>query len=145
SQFNSACAPELEQITLGMLHKNAAQRQEPFERLLNLRNAPPAATGRSATKASLEAPAAKPVESPAPPVKSKRPITRKEMGKKELKGAFLAFFWALVAIGLLAGIILGAINFWMKGAPPEVRVPNYLGMNQTDAQAVLKQQGLSME
>ena len=32
---------------------------------------------------------------------------------------------------------MGAINFWMQGAPPEVRVPNYVGMNQTDAAAIL--------
>jgi len=94
----------------------------------------------SAQKPILEEP-----KVPRPSPKSKPPITRKELGRKELKGAVLAFFWALVAIGLLAGIIFGAINFWMQGAPPEVRVPDYVGMNQTDAAAILQQQKLTME
>ena len=142
SQFNSACAPELEQIVLGLLHKDPAQRKVPFTRLLGLHNAPMAPLNHKPVEIATPE---TPTKSARPAPKEKPPVTRKEMGKKELKGALLAFFWALVAIGLLAGIILGAINFWMQGAPPEVRVPNYVGMNQVDAGAILKQQGLIME
>lgn len=146
SQVNSACAPELEQIALGMLHKNPAQRQAHFDRLLNLQDAPTVPLNRK----PVEVPAQKPInedppEQSRPSPKTKPFITRKELGRKEFKSALLAFFWALIAIGLLAGIIIGAINFWMNGAPPEVRVPDYVGMNQTDAAAILQQQKLTME
>lgn len=146
SQFNAACAPELEQIALGLLHKNPEQRQVPFTRLLSLHHTEMAPIDREPKEAPpQESLTETPQKSSPPPRKAKPPLTRKEIGRKELKGAILAFFWALVAIGLLAGIILGAINFWMQGAPREVRVPNYVGMNQTDANAILQQQGLTME
>lgn len=146
SQYNAACAPELEQIALGLLHKDPAQRQMPFTRLLSLHDAPVAPVSRQPVKPPAPEPITETPAKPAPQAsKIKPPIPRKEEGKKELKGALLAFFWALVAVALLAGIVFGAINFWMQGAPPEVRVPNYVGMNQTDAEAILKQQGLKME
>jgi serine/threonine-protein kinase len=145
SQFNAACSPELEQIALGMLHKIPAQRQAHFDRLLNLQDAPVVPLNHKPMEIPVQEPIIEEPKTPRPAPKSKAPITRKELGKKELKGAVLAFFWALVAIGLLAGIIFGAINFWMDGAPPEVRVPDYVGMNQTDAAAILQQQKLTME
>lgn len=147
SQYNAASAAELEQITLGLLQKDPAQRQVPFTRLLSLHNASMVEplNQRPVEIIARESIPEPSVKSSTPAPKVKRPITRKEMGKKELRGALLALFWALVAIGLLAGIIFGAINFWMQGAPPEVRVPNYVGMNQTDAAAILQQQGLTME
>jgi len=146
SQFNSACSPELEQIALGMLHKNPAQRQRHFDQLLDLQSAPVASINSKTQELPVQEPSLEePRKEPRSPSKTRPPLTRMELGKKELKGAILAFFWALVAIGLLAGIILGAINFWMQGAPPEVRVPNYVGMNQTDAAAILQQQKLTME
>jgi serine/threonine-protein kinase len=143
SQFNPACAPELEQIALGLLHKNPGQRQAHFDHLLHLQTEQVAPVKRQ--KPVAPPPVETPPAEPPPAPRAKPPLTRKELGKKELKGALLAFFWALVAIGLLAGIIFGAISFWMQGAPPEVRVPDYVGMNQTDAAAILQQKGLGME
>jgi len=146
SQFNAACSPELEQIALGMLHKNPAQRQEYFDRLLDLQDVPMAPLNQKPKHIPAQEPIIEePPKAVRSPSKPQIPLTRKELGKKELRSAILAFFWALVAIGLLAGIIFGAINFWMDGAPPEVRVPDYVGMNQTDAAAILQQQKLTME
>jgi len=147
SQFNPACAPELEKVVLGMLDKNPAHRQTYFDQLRSLHQEE-LTTNRPSTPAGA-APQrqAAPVEAPIEkkPTKPKPPLTRRELGKREFKGALLAFFWALVAMGLLAGIIVGAIYFWMQGAPPEVSVPNYVGMNQQDAKFILEKRGLGME
>ncbi|MEO6907481.1 MAG: PASTA domain-containing protein [Abditibacteriaceae bacterium] len=145
SQFNHASASELQEITLGLLHKSPDQRIAPFERLLNLHTEPTTYTPKLVPPVVESVPQETFPETPAKAPKPKRILTRRELGKKELKSALLAFLWALIAIGLLAAIIIGAINFWMQGAPPEVRVPNYVGMNQTDAATILKQKGLTME
>src|SRR5690606_31583497 len=96
SLFNTACAPELEQIALGLLHKNPAQRQVPFTRLLSLDNVPMAPLSQKPKEKPAPEPTAEiPTKPSRPAAKTKRPLTRKEIGKKELKGALLAFFWAL--------------------------------------------------
>lgn len=70
---------------------------------------------------------------------------RRSHGRRELLGAALAFFWLLVAGGLLVGVCYGAYRFWIQEAPPELRVPRYVGMNQIDAQRVLLNSGLQMK
>ncbi len=70
---------------------------------------------------------------------------RKRLGRREMLGAFLALFWTVVAASLLFGICYGAYAYWMKEAPPEVAVPKYQGLNQADAQAILRKAGLEMK
>jgi serine/threonine-protein kinase len=70
---------------------------------------------------------------------------RKRHWKRELLGAVLAFFWLLVACGLLAGIIYGSYYFWLKEKPKEVIVPKYVGLNQYQAESVLTQRGLKLQ
>ena len=69
---------------------------------------------------------------------------RRKHGRRELLGATLAFFWLLVAGGLLFGVCFGAYKFWIKEAPPEIRVPRYMGLDQNDAERVLLNSGLQM-
>lgn len=38
----------------------------------------------------------------------------------------------------------GAYVFWINGAPPTIKVPKYVGLNQTDAKSVLENGGLQM-
>lgn len=71
-------------------------------------------------------------------------LDQKRLRRREMLGAFLALFWTLVAVSILIGICYGAYAYWMKEAPPEVLVPKYQGLNQTDAQAVLREAGLEM-
>jgi len=71
-------------------------------------------------------------------------IARRKHGQREILGAFLAFFWLLIAAGLLFGVCYGAYRFWVEEAPPEIRVPRYVGLNQNDAERVLVNSGLQM-
>jgi serine/threonine-protein kinase len=71
-------------------------------------------------------------------------IDPKKHRRREMLGAFLAFFWVIVAIGLLGGVLYGAYIFWMKEAPPEIKVPKYVGLNQADAKSLLENSGLKM-
>jgi len=72
-------------------------------------------------------------------------IARKRHWQRELLGAFLAFFWLLIACGLLAGIVYGSYYFWLKEKPTEVGVPKYVGLNQYQAESVLTQKGLKLQ
>jgi hypothetical protein len=69
---------------------------------------------------------------------------RKKQRKREAIGAALAFFWVIVAVGLLGGIVYGSYSFWISSAPKEVRVPSYVGKHQDDARILLSKAGLQM-
>jgi serine/threonine-protein kinase len=71
-------------------------------------------------------------------------LGQRQQGRREMVGALLAFFWLLVFGGLLWGVCYGAYVFWMKEAPPEVRVPQYVGMAQRNAEVMLANKGLQM-
>jgi len=70
---------------------------------------------------------------------------RKRLVRREMLGAFLALFWTVVAASILFGVCYGAYAYWIKEAPPEVPVPKYQGLNQADAQAILRKAGLEMK
>jgi hypothetical protein len=69
---------------------------------------------------------------------------RGQQRRREMVGALLAFFWLLIFGGLLWGVCYGAYVFWMKEAPPDIRVPKYVGMSQRDAEILLANTGLKM-
>ena len=66
----------------------------------------------------------------------------KKHRRREALGAFLAFFWIWVAVGLLGGIVYGAYNWWVKQTPPDVTVPSYIGKNENDVKTILEKAGL---
>ena len=66
----------------------------------------------------------------------------KKHRRREALGAFLAFFWIWVAVGLLGGIVYGSYNWWVKQTPRDVIVPAYLGKNEADAKTILEKAGL---
>jgi tRNA A-37 threonylcarbamoyl transferase component Bud32 len=69
----------------------------------------------------------------------------KRLRRREMLGAFMALFCTVLAASILFGICYGAYAYWMKEAPPEVPVPKYQGLNQADAQAILRKAGLEMK
>ena len=71
-------------------------------------------------------------------------LGKRQQRHREMMGALLAFFWLIVFGGLLWGVCYGAYVFWMKEAPPEVRVPQYIGKSQREAEILLANQGLQM-
>jgi serine/threonine-protein kinase len=111
--------------------------------------APRVAAPSLAPQKNEEAPAA---EKPAVPSLAKRgtkaiapaAVDSKRHRRREMLGAFLALFWTLVAACLLVGVFYGAYVFWMKEAPPEIKVPKYVGLNQNDAKSLLANYGLQM-
>ncbi len=66
----------------------------------------------------------------------------KKHRRREALGAFLAFFWIWVALGLLGGIVYGSYNWWVKQTPRDVIVPSYIGKNETEAKTILEKAGL---
>jgi serine/threonine protein kinase len=71
-------------------------------------------------------------------------LARRAQRRREAIGAALAVFWLLVAVGLLAGIIFGAYEFWRKETPREVLVPSYLNKSEYEARSLLNRAGLKM-
>jgi serine/threonine-protein kinase len=71
-------------------------------------------------------------------------LQKRQQARREMTGAVLAFFWLIVLIGMLWGVGYGAYIFWIKEAPPEVRVPRYVGLSQRDAEVLLANTGLQM-
>lgn len=101
--------------------------------------------GKAQKAASIPVPPAEVDEEPMPGVLSRQQASEhKRQGRREMLGAFLALFWTLIAVGVLCGICIGAYTYWINEAPPEVVVPKYQGLNQADAQAILRKAGLEM-
>ena len=71
-------------------------------------------------------------------------LARKKQRRREALGAFLAIFWLLVAVGLLAGITYGGYKFWRDDTPPDVKVAAYVGKSRSEAEAILARQGLRL-
>jgi eukaryotic-like serine/threonine-protein kinase len=71
-------------------------------------------------------------------------LNKRQHRRREMLGAGLAFFWLIVFGGLLYGMVYGAYIFWMKEAPPELRVPVYTGLSQDEAEATLAKYGLKL-
>jgi serine/threonine-protein kinase len=107
-------------------------------------SAPVSAPQKSADAPDKEKPAAPGVAKPVAKLIAPAMVDQKRQQRREMLGALLAFFWTLVAACLLAGVFYGAYIFWMKEAPPEIRVPKYVGLNQNDAKVLLENYGLHM-
>jgi serine/threonine-protein kinase len=173
SQFNPSCPQHLEDIALRLLAKDPRQRYESAAALLEELTADgsgltsgSAASGGAApvaystaagdeededADASGAGGAAQGVataldddEEPGPLDAMEERARQLARRRRERRDAFLSVFWMLVAIGLLGGILYGMYYFWLQEIPPEVKVPNYVGMSQDRAQATLAKVGLGL-
>lgn len=72
-------------------------------------------------------------------------LERKRLRQRDARGALLAFVWTLVAVGVLCAIVTGAWYFWIQGTPDEVVVPEYVGLDETDAASRMQGLGIKLE
>lgn len=73
-----------------------------------------------------------------------RETLRRRHKRRELWGALGAFIWLAIVIGAFGGMFWGAYYYWQHDSPKQVRVPNYIGLEQAAAQKSLAKSGLSM-
>jgi len=91
--------------------------------------------------------AASPVAAPTPaapstPIADDVQLAVKRQRRREAWGAGLAFFWFIVATGLLVGIFYGSYTYLQKDTPREVNVPTYIGKSEDEARRMLEKQDL---
>ncbi|HEX8466024.1 MAG TPA: PASTA domain-containing protein, partial [Abditibacterium sp.] len=73
-----------------------------------------------------------------------RATLRRRHKRREFWGAFGALFWLVLLAGAVGGMIYGAYHYWLQESPRQVRVPNYIGLEQNEAKARLAKAGLTM-
>lgn len=78
-----------------------------------------------------------------PPVVDLATVKRRHVWR-EFWGMFTAFLFLLIALCIFAGVFVGAYFYWVRDTPPEVQVPNYVNLNQDDAQKALLKKGLTL-
>ena len=67
---------------------------------------------------------------------------RRKHRRREAWSAVRAFFWIWVAVGLLGGMVYGSYRWWVNSAPRDVKVPFYVGKNESQAKELLRKAGL---
>jgi serine/threonine protein kinase/beta-lactam-binding protein with PASTA domain len=126
----------------------SAQANTPLVQSVQSVNAPstntPSAAGVVAGTGSVSSPPSLPPtdEDLAADKEIERKARRKHR-RREALGAFLAFFWVWVAVGLLGGMVYGSYRWWVNSTPRDVKVPTYVGQNEAQAKQLLRKSGLN--
>lgn len=126
----------------------SAQANTPLVQSVQSVNAPstntPSAAGVVAGTSSVSSPPSLPPtdEDLAADKEIERKARRKHR-RREALGAFLAFFWVWVAVGLLGGMVYGSYRWWVNSTPRDVKVPTYVGQNEAQAKELLRKSGLN--
>lgn len=173
TQFNPHCPPELEEFILRLLEKDPAKRflsarealkvLAPEQALAPVRHTTPLMLpDQPGADAPEQDPEEKKVHDQAVKeavqadhqqreVQKQEKLTaeqarlaQKRHARREMWGAFMALFGMLVAVGLLFGVLYGAYIYWIEESPPELAVPDYIGLHQRDAENLLDKAGLKM-
>lgn len=77
-------------------------------------------------------------------IRLERKTMHRRHKRREFWGALGALLWLFVIVGAGVGMVFGAYDFWLKQTPQTVRVPSYVGLEQTQAKGRLAKAGLSM-